>query len=236
MGVLLPPVGARRRRRALAVLSGAALVLAGLVLLAMPASAHSANISANCDHVTVNLTGFPAQGTNVHIAVQVGNVGTTSKDVNVGDQDMTVTVPIASLTSQLKGETANVVVDVTWDYFGTPQHEQQSVPVTCGTKTSTSVGGATSTLAPSTSTSAATVTTLGSTTTSATGNTNESSSSTSMVIPGSTPTSPGASTQVKGESVSALPFTGGLALPLTVVGFALIVAGALFAATPKRRS
>jgi hypothetical protein len=230
--------GARRRTHALVVLSGMALVVAGLALLALPAAAHEADITANCDNVTVHLSGFPDQGTQVHIAVQVGDVGGTSQDVNVGAQDKTVTVPISSLTSQLHGDTANVVVDVTWDYFGQPQHKHESIPVTCGTKTSTSVAGETSTSVANTSTSAPmTVTTLGGvTSTSVASNTTESSSSTSTsVSPLTAASTPGATSEVSGTSASALPFTGSAGFPLTVLGVALILAGLGFTVAQKQR-
>jgi hypothetical protein len=235
--------GNSRRGRALAVLTGTVLVVASVALLAFPASAHSAEISANCDHVTVNLTGFPDQGTEVHIAVQVGDVGSTSKDVNVGAQDETVTVPISSLTAQLNGESANVVVDVTWDYFGQPQHQHESVPVTCGEKTSTSVSGESSTSIANTSTSSPmTVTTVGNVTSSVASNTteNSTSASSSTISPVTALSTPGGSagptSEVSGTSATSLPFTGGAAVPLLVLGIALVLAGAGFTVAQRQRS
>src|SRR5205085_12457455 len=107
------------------------------------------------NEVVVTFADFPPGPTPVHIAIQVGSVGSTSADVSVSDTTPPQHVDITSLTAKLHGESANVVVDVTWRFDDKDQREHGSFPVTCGTHSTTtsSVSPATTSQKTSTSTS-----------------------------------------------------------------------------------
>jgi hypothetical protein len=236
---------APRRRWAVAIVTGAVLAIAGMVALAVPAFAnHVGNMTANCNEVVVTFADFPSSGTPVHIAIQVGSVGSTSADVFVNDSTPPKHVNIANVTSKLHGQSADVVVDVTW-HLDTDHHEHGSFPVTCGThSTSTSASPATTTPttgATSTTTSVpVTVTTggqRGSTSTSSTPKVSvggESTSTTILTSPETASLPPGTSAVSAGGA--SLPFTGGSSLPLLLVGLALLIGGAAAVLAPRRRS
>ncbi|HYL51418.1 MAG TPA: LPXTG cell wall anchor domain-containing protein [Acidimicrobiia bacterium] len=239
---------ARRRRWAVAIVTGTVLMSAALVALAVPASAHRiSGMTANCTEVVVTFADFPPGPTPVHIAIQVGSAGSTSADVSVTDTTPPKHVDITSLTSKLQGESADVVVDVTWRFDDKDNHDHGSFPVTCGThSTSTSsVSPATTSQKTSTSTSVpVTVTTGGEKATTSTSiKTSTSvpvsvageSTSTSISVSPETASMPSTTSAVKGTSTSSLPFTGGSSLPLLVVGVALLLGGAAAVLAPRRR-
>ena len=98
----------RRRRAVCLVVAGVFMTVAALAF-ALPAFGHDVTgVSATCDHVTVNWSGFPAAGVPVHINIQVGAVGSISADVTVKDTTTHTDVNIAALTSQLHDQTAPV--------------------------------------------------------------------------------------------------------------------------------
>lgn len=239
---------APRRRWAVAMVSGTVLVLAGVIALAVPAFAnHVGDMTANCNEVVVTFVDFPSGSTPVHIAIQVGSVGSTSADVSVNESTPPKHVTITNLTSQLHGQSANVVVDVTW-HLDTDHHEHGSFPVTCGTH-STSTTASPATTAPATTapptTVPATVTTGG-----GNGSTSTSTSSsvpsptvsvggqgtTSIATSPETASLPPTSAVSPSTASSSLPFTGGSSLPLLVVGLALLIGGAFAIIAPRRRS
>jgi LPXTG-motif cell wall-anchored protein len=234
---------APRRRWAVAIVTGTVLVIAGTVALAMPAFAnHVGDMTADCKEVVVTFVDFPSGPTPVHIAIQVGSVGSTSADVSVSDNTPPKHVNIMSLTNQLHGQSANVVVDVTW-HLDTDHHEHGSFPVTCGTHTTSSTGSSSTsapTSAPPTSVPV-TVTTGGGPVTTATSTSvptsvsvaGESTSTSLMVSPETAALPPGASAvSAGGES---LPFTGSSSLPLLLIGIALLIGGAAAVLAPRRR-
>jgi hypothetical protein len=239
---------ARRRRWAVATVTGTLLVIAGLVGLAVPAFAnHVGAMTANCNEVVVSFVDFPSGPTPVHIAIQVGSVGSTSADVSVSDSTPPKHVNISNLTSQLQGQSANVVVDVTW-FLDINHHEHGSFPVTCGTHpTSTTASPATTAQTTSTSTSTSTSTTVPVTVTTGggPGSTSTSVPSPTVSVSGETTstsiaTSPVTASLPSGTSAveaagQSLPFTGGASLPLLVVGFALLIGGAAAVLAPRRR-
>ena len=238
---------APRRRWAVAIVTGTLLTSAALVALAVPASAHRVSgMTANCTEVVVTFADFPPGPTPVHIAIQVGSAGSTSADVSVTDTTPPQHVDITSLTSKLQGQSADVVVDVTWRFDNQDQHEHGSFPVTCGThSTSTSaVSPATTSQTTSTSTSTSvpvTVTTGGEKATTSTTTPRPTvsvageSTSTSIAVSPETASLPSTTSAVKGASTSSLPFTGGSSLPLLVVGVALLLGGAAAVLAPRRR-
>jgi hypothetical protein len=242
---------APRRRWAVAMVTGTVFVIAGIVGLAVPAFAnHVGDMTANCNEVVVTFVDFPSTSTPVHIAIQVESVGSTSADVSVNDSTPPKHVNIANLTSQLNGQSANVVVDVTW-VLDTNHHEHGSFPVTCGTHpTSTTASPATTsqTTATSTSTSTSTSTTVPVTVTTGgqQGSTSTSVPSPTVSVSGETTstviqTSPETASLPPGTSAvsaggASLPFTGGSSLPLLLVGLALLIGGAAAVLAPRRRS
>src|SRR5437016_1552406 len=124
---------APRRRWAVAIVTGTVLTIVGMVAFALPAFAHRVSgMTANCNEVVVTFADFPPGPTPVHIAIQVGSVGSTSADVSVTDNTPPQHVDITSLTSKLHGESATVEVDVTWRFDDKDQREHGSFPVTCG--------------------------------------------------------------------------------------------------------
>ena len=233
---------APRRRWAVAIGAGSVLTVAGIIAFAMPAFAnHVSDLSANCNEVVVSFTDFPSNNTPVHIAIQVGSES-TSANVNVNENTPPQHVNIMNLTSQLNGQSANVVVDVTW-FLDTNHHEHGSFPVTCGNEETSTTAPAT-TVAPTsiqqttTTTVPVTVTTGGGqvTTTSvgpATTAATESTTTTSIVTSPVTATT--GSTSAVSANEASLPFTGGASLPLVVVGLALIIGGAAAVIAPRYR-
>ncbi len=231
------------------MMAGTVLVIAATVAFALPAFAnHVGDMNANCNEVVVTFTDFPSSPTPVHIAIQVGSVGSTSADVSVNDSTPPKHVNIMNLTSQLHGQSADVVVDVTW-HLDTDHHEHGSFPVTCGTHTtSTSASSGTTATTPPTvppttppTTAPVTVTTggqQGTTSTSRPSSTvsvaGESTSTTIVTSPETASLPPGGSAvSAGGES---LPFTGSSSLPLLLVGLALLIGGAAAILAPRRRS
>jgi hypothetical protein len=235
---------APRRRWAVAIVTGTVLAIAGVVAFAIPAFAnHVGNMTANCNEAVVTFVDFPSGPTPVHIAIQVGSVGSTSADVSVSDNTPPKHVNIANLTAQLHGQSANVVVDVTW-HLDTDHHEHGSFPVTCGTHATSTTSSPATTTPPTTTpptTVPVTVTTggqRGSTTTSMPSPTvsvaGESTTTTSIATSPETASLPPTSAVSAGGA--SLPFTGGSSLPLLLVGLALLIGGAFAVLAPRRRS
>jgi hypothetical protein len=216
------------------------LTVVGMIAFAMPAFAnHVSHLSADCNEVVVSFTDFPANSTPVHIAIQVGS-RSTSANVNVNQNTPPQHVNIMNLTSQLNGQTANVVVDVTW-FLDTNHHEHGSFPVTCGNE-STSTVAPTTTVAPTsipqttTTTVPVTVTTGGQLTSTTVGPaTTAATESTTTSIVASPATATTGSTSVVSAKEASLPFTGGGSLPLIVVGLALVIGGAAAVIAPRYR-
>jgi hypothetical protein len=234
---------APRRRWAVAIGAGTLLSIVGMVLFAVPAFAnHVSNMTANCSEVVVSWGDFPSQNTPVHIAIQVG-AQSKSADVDVNENTGPTHVDIANLTSQLNGQTGNVVVDVTWTLDNQPHHEHGSFEVTCGNESTSTIASTAPTTAPTTvpetttTTVPTTVTTggQGATTTMAPTTTpaTESTTTTSIVTSPVTAAT-GGGTQVS-ASESTLPFTGGASLPLILIGLALILGGAAAMVAPRFR-
>jgi hypothetical protein len=233
---------APRRRFAVAIGAGSVLAIVGMVVFAVPALAnHVSNMTANCSEVVVGWTDFPAQNTPVHIAIQVGSQS-KSADVNVNESTAPTHVDIANLTSQLNGQTGNVVVDVTWTLDNQPHHEHGSFEVTCGNESTSTIASTAPTTTPTTvpetttTTVPVTVTTggQGATTTMAPTTTPATESTTTTMLSPETVTLPPGSSQVS-ASESTLPFTGGASLPLILIGFALILGGAAAIIVPRVR-
>ncbi len=224
----------RARRGLVAVLSGAMLVAAALVAMSVPASGHEASIFVDCHEVVVGFSGFPPNAIPVHIAVQVGDVGSKSSDVMVDQHTSEAKVDISDLTASVQGP-ITVHVDVTWTFDG-PQERQKTAQLVCNetgssstveNASSTSIGGGPTSSVEAASSTSTPVTAGGSTTSIA-----AASSTNSM--PSSTSTS---FVRVSAASASSsLPFTGGASLPLLVFGLALIAAGAAFVLAPRRRA
>lgn len=236
---------ARRRRWAVAIVTGTVLMSAALVALAVPASAHRiSGMTANCTEVVVTFADFPPGPTPVHIAIQVGSAGSTSADVSVTDTTPPKHVDITSLTSKLQGESADVVVDVTWRFDDKDNHDHGSFPVTCGTHSTSTSSESPATTSQKTSTSTSvpvTVTTGGEKITTSTTTPRPTvsvageSTSTSIRVSPETASLPSTTSAVKGARTSSLPFTGGSSLPLLVVGVALLLGGAAAVLAPRRR-
>jgi hypothetical protein len=209
------------------------------VALALPASGHEVTgASANCDHVTIGWTGFPEAGVPVHIAVQVGGVGSTSADVVVSQSTTQTNVSISSLTSQMHGETADVDVDITWTFSG-PQHVHRTIPVMCGTATTTTQAESVS----STTTSTVgglneTTTTLGasSTTTIVVSGAGETSTTTVAAVSGPNETPNRAVSATGSSSPASLPVTGGATTTLLLLGLACVLGGATIVLAPRRHN
>jgi hypothetical protein len=159
-----------RSLRRLLVLAAAPVIAAlGTLGWAGPAYAHTVNsINVNCETVTVDFSGFPAEGVTVHIGATVEGHGSVGTDVLVKGS-MTGTLDISGETSTLFGAPAKVDVDVTWNFQGA-QHLSDSGTVTCGTATTTiapttTTAAPTTTLAPTTTVAPTTTTTVAPTTT-----------------------------------------------------------------------
>src|SRR5437588_5724953 len=102
-------------RRSLAALATLAIAVALLLVWRSTASAHEVTgITATCESVTVQFTGFPPAGVAVRIVATVQGHATLSKDVVVKDTTSQATLDISSATNTLFGATATVEVDVTW--------------------------------------------------------------------------------------------------------------------------
>jgi hypothetical protein len=241
-------VGTGRRGRLVRIASGAAIVVAGvLVAFGAPAFGHEVTgIDVDCTNVTVHWSGFPDAGVSVHIAADVEGIGSTSTDVMVNHNSSQTQLNISALTDQLHGASGTVDVDVTWTFEG-PQHVSATEHVTCGTAptTTTTVHVGESTTIPPTTT---TTTMPESTTTTSTTSTTVSagaSTTTSTVFTGGqivTPTtisvSPAeavntsAAVSPTGTTNGSLPFTGTNPW-LIVLGLGMSVSGAALVAAPK---
>jgi hypothetical protein len=226
-------------------LAGMVVVAASLVAMSVPASGHDASIFVDCHEVFVGFTGFPADAIPVHIAVQVGDVGSKSADVMVDQHTTEKKVDISDLTASVHGA-ITVDVDVTWTFEG-PQERQKTANLECNESGSTSTvenasstsiggGGETSSSVEAASSTSTPETTGGggvSTSTSV----SAASSTSSVTEAGSTSSTAAGFANVSAASTggSSLPFTGGSAMPLLVLGLALMAAGAAFVIAPRRR-
>jgi LPXTG-motif cell wall-anchored protein len=239
-------MGVRRVGRSLSRRSGAQVVLGvgavavASIALALPASGHEVTgVSANCDHVTIEWTGFPEAGVPVHIAVQVGAVGSTSADVVVSQITTQTNVSISSLTSQMHGESADVDVDITWTFSG-PQHVHRTISVMCGTATTTSQAESVSSTTTSTvgglNETTTTLAGAGSTTTIVVSGAGETSTTTVAGVSGPNETPNGAVSATGASSPASLPVTGSATTVLLLLGLACVLGGATIVLAPRRHN
>jgi hypothetical protein len=238
----------RGRRGAVVALAGVVVVAAALVAMSVPASAHDASIFVDCHEVFVGFQAFPAEAIPVHIAVQVGDIGSKTSDVLVDQHTNEKKVDISDLTASVHGP-IQVHVDVTWTFEG-PQERQKTANLECNQSGSTSTventsvtsipggggGGGTSTSVEAASSTSTPVTTGGGGGSTSTTFAGGAVSSTSSVTAAGNSTSTSFLAVSAEAASSSLPFTGGASLPLLVFGLALIAGGCAFMFAPRRRS
>jgi hypothetical protein len=237
------------RTRRSAVLAAPLGALLAIVLTATPASAHTVtSITADCEHVTVNVANFP-DGTSLHTVITVQGHGTITSDNVVNAATSSFSVDISGATAGMFGATANVTVDVSWTHEG-PQHFEETVSLTCGTATTTTAAATTTTVGTVTSSSVPESTTTVPAPTS-TSTTVASGSTTTVAFAGSTtspttvvgPASSSAPTTLVLNATAArttgsgtLPFTGSNNGPMTGLGVVLVLTGTAMAAVLARKS
>jgi len=236
------------RTRRSVILAAPLGVLFALVLTAQPASAHTVtSITADCEHVTVNVANFP-DGTSLHTVITVQGHGTITSDNVVNAATSSFSVDISGSTAAMFGATANVTVDVSWTHEG-PQHFEETVSLTCGTATTTTAAATTTTVGTVTSSSVPESTTVPAPTSTST--TVASGSTTTVAFAGSTtspttvvgPASSSAPTTLVLNATAArttgsgtLPFTGSNNGPMTGLGVVLVLTGTAMAAVLARKS